>query len=232
MTSAETMDLAVEELGLSMDEIREWIDQELEKVDFLKQRRAALQELESWVEKKEAEVAHVDGLFEDASRSVDMCESMVKDLYNNLGLQYEETAAEGSNEKDGAKLSEVIEILDDDEEDDDDVMAVEPAETGRAAPPASTTSTVTALGKITREPSLLRDAMAAMRKSARDVQKFVEAVSRKPPPASVGLLRAANTGAGRFTVTPTQPSSSSCLRKLRHGLGTASVVCQVSLVVT
>ncbi|GCC44402.1 hypothetical protein chiPu_0028762 [Chiloscyllium punctatum] len=63
------MDLAVEELGLSMDEIREWIDQELEKVDLLKQRRAALQELENWVEKKEAEMAHVDGLFEDASRS-------------------------------------------------------------------------------------------------------------------------------------------------------------------
>ncbi|XP_072422591.1 histone-lysine N-methyltransferase SETDB1-like [Chiloscyllium punctatum] len=124
MASAETMDLAVEELGLSMDEIREWIDQELEKVDLLKQRRAALQELENWVEKKEAEMAHVDGLFEDASRSVDMCELMVKDLYNNLGLQYEEASTEEGTGKDSAKVSEVIEILDDD--DDDDVMAVEP----------------------------------------------------------------------------------------------------------
>ncbi|XP_060676823.1 histone-lysine N-methyltransferase SETDB1-B isoform X3 [Hemiscyllium ocellatum] len=194
MASAETMDLAVEELGLSMDEIREWIDQELDKVDLLKQRRAALQELENWVEKKEAEMAHVDGLFEDASRSVDMCELMVKDLYNNLGLQYEEASTEEGTGKDSAKVSEVIEILDDDD-DDDDVMAVEPVETGRAAAPASTTSTVTALSKITREPSLLRDAMAAMRKSARDVQKFVEAVSRKPPPASVCLLRAVTTAA-------------------------------------
>ncbi|XP_072422666.1 histone-lysine N-methyltransferase SETDB1-like [Chiloscyllium punctatum] len=129
MASAETMDLAVEELGLSMDEIREWIDQELEKVDLLKQRRAALQELENWVEKKEAEMAHVDGLFEDASRSVDMCELMVKDLYNNLGLQYEEASTEEGTGKDSAKVSEVIEILDDD--DDDDVMAVEPVETGQ-----------------------------------------------------------------------------------------------------
>ncbi|XP_055521844.1 LOW QUALITY PROTEIN: histone-lysine N-methyltransferase SETDB1-like, partial [Leucoraja erinacea] len=39
----------------------------------------------------------------------------------------------------------------------------------------------------------LRDAMAAMRKSARDVQKFVEAVSRKPAATPSGLLRAATT---------------------------------------
>ncbi|XP_043540014.1 histone-lysine N-methyltransferase SETDB1-like [Chiloscyllium plagiosum] len=224
MASAETMDLAVEELGLSMDEIREWIDQELEKVDLLKQRRAALQELETWVEKKEAEMAHVDGLFEDASRSVDVCELMVKDLYNNLGLQYEEASTEEGTGKDSAKVSEVIEILDDD--DDDDVMAVEPVETGRAAAPASTTSTVTALSKITREPSLLRDAMAAMRKSARDVQKFVEAVSRKPPPASVCLLRATTTAAeteksgqsGLAFSVPSSPAStlsSTCSTHLR-----------------
>ncbi|GCC17892.1 hypothetical protein chiPu_0021592, partial [Chiloscyllium punctatum] len=85
-------------------------------------------------------------------RSVDMCELMVKDLYNNLGLQYEEASTEEGTGKDSAKVSEVIEILDDD--DDDDVMAVEPVETGRAAAPASTASTVTALSKITREPSL------------------------------------------------------------------------------
>ncbi|XP_078392816.1 histone-lysine N-methyltransferase SETDB1-like, partial [Cetorhinus maximus] len=201
MASTDTMELVAEDLGISMEEIREWIDKELEKVELLKQRKAALLELESWVEKKEAEVAHVDGLFEDASRSVDMCESMVKDLFSNLGLQYEETDQEEVSQeevpgKDGAKLSEVIEILDDD--DDDDVMAVEPVETGRVATSASTTSTVTALSKITREPSLLRDAMAAMRKSARDVQKFVEAVSRKPPSTvtpSTGLLRAVTTQA-------------------------------------
>ncbi|XP_072351079.1 histone-lysine N-methyltransferase SETDB1-like, partial [Scyliorhinus torazame] len=191
MASTDTMEMAVEDLGISMEEIRQWIDKELEKVDFLKQRKAALLELECWVERKEAEVAHVDGLFEDASRSVDVCESMVKDLYSDLGLQYDE---EGMTGKDGAKVSEVIEILDDDE--DDDVMAVEPVETAPVANTTSTASTVTALSKITREPSLLRDAMAAMRKSARDVQKFVEAVSRKPAatatPAS-GLIRAATT---------------------------------------
>uniref|UniRef100_UPI00398EFDD9 histone-lysine N-methyltransferase SETDB1-B isoform X2 n=1 Tax=Pristiophorus japonicus TaxID=55135 RepID=UPI00398EFDD9 len=199
MASTDTMELAVEDLGVSMEEIREWIDKELEKVDFLKQRKAALVELESWVEKKEAEVAHVDGLFEDASRSVEVCETMVKDLYCNLGLKYEETDPELVAMKHAAKPSEVIEILDDDDndddDDDDDVMAVEPVETERVAPSASTSSTVSALSKITREPSLLRDAMAAMRKSARDVQKFVEAVSRKPPPTvtpSTGLLRAAN----------------------------------------
>ncbi|GCB80883.1 hypothetical protein scyTo_0022422 [Scyliorhinus torazame] len=150
MASTDTMEMAVEDLGISMEEIRQWIDKELEKVDFLKQRKAALLELECWVERKEAEVAHVDGLFEDASRSVDVCESMVKDLYSDLGLQYDE---EGMTGKDGAKVSEVIEILDDDE--DDDVMAVEPVETAPVANTTSTASTVTALSKITREPSLV-----------------------------------------------------------------------------
>ncbi|XP_051901899.1 histone-lysine N-methyltransferase SETDB1-B [Pristis pectinata] len=192
MASTDTMDLAVEDLGISMEEIREWIDKELEKVDFLKQRKAALLELESWVEKKEAEVARVDGLFEDASRSVEVCESMVKDLYSDLGLKYEEAEQEEAAPKSAAKSSEVIEILDDDD-DDDDVMAVETVETGKVAPSSSNSSSVAALSKITREPSLLRDAMAAMRKSARDVQKFVEAVSRKPTATPSGLLRAVTT---------------------------------------
>ncbi|XP_078063576.1 histone-lysine N-methyltransferase SETDB1-like, partial [Mustelus asterias] len=227
MASTDTMELAVEDLGISMEELREWIDKELEKVDYLKQRKAALRELENWVERKEAEVAHVDSLFEDASRSVVVCESMVKDLYSDLGLQYEEEEEAAAAGKEGAKSSEVIEILDDD--DDDDVMAVEPVETGQVPNATSTISTVTALSKITREPSLLRDAMAAMRKSARDVQKFVEAVSRKPtstvPPAS-GLLRAAGTqleadrsGQPGFSVpsSPTSTLSSTCSTHPRAG---------------
>ncbi|XP_078288014.1 histone-lysine N-methyltransferase SETDB1-like [Rhinoraja longicauda] len=190
MASADSVDMAVEDLGISMEELREWIDKELEKVDFLKQRKAALLELESWVEKKEAEVAHVDGLFEDASRSVEVCESMVKDLYTDLGLLYDETVQSEAARR-VPEASEVIEILDDEEEEeDDDVLAVETVETGRMAPSSSTMS---ALSKITREPSLLRDAMAAMRKSARDVQKFVEAVSRKPGATVSELPRSSAT---------------------------------------
>ncbi|XP_059835956.1 histone-lysine N-methyltransferase SETDB1-B isoform X1 [Hypanus sabinus] len=229
MASMDTMDLAVEDLGISMEEIREWIDKELEKVDFLKQRKAALLELESWVEKKEAEVARVDGLFEDASRSVEVCESMVKDLYSDLGLKYEDADQEEEAPKSTTKPSEVIEILDDDDDDDDDVMAIETVEMGKVASSPSTSSTVSALSKITREPSLLRDAMAAMRKSARDVQKFVEAVSRKPTATSSGLLRAMSTQpepdktrqpASAFSMpsSPTSTLSSTCSTQPRPAL--------------
>ncbi|XP_042202593.1 histone-lysine N-methyltransferase SETDB1-like, partial [Callorhinchus milii] len=110
-------------LGLSMEELGEWIDQELDKVDFLTPHKAALSELESLVEKKEAEVARIDGLFEDASRSVAECELLVKDLYCNLGLEYEDAGQDAAGPKGAEEPSEVIEILDDE---DDDVMAIEP----------------------------------------------------------------------------------------------------------
>lgn len=65
---AELQQAVVEELGISMEELREFIDQELEKMDCIQQRRKQLAELETWVIQKESEVAHVDQLFDDASR--------------------------------------------------------------------------------------------------------------------------------------------------------------------
>nr|KAF6304978.1 SET domain bifurcated histone lysine methyltransferase 1 [Pipistrellus kuhlii] len=66
---AELQQAVVEELGISMDELREFIDKELEKMDCIQQRRKQLAELETWVIQKESEVAHVDQLFDDASRT-------------------------------------------------------------------------------------------------------------------------------------------------------------------
>lgn len=54
-------------------------------------------------------------------RAIDKCESLVKDLYSKLGLQYRESSSE--DEDLAAKAMEVIEIPD---EDDDDVMSVDP----------------------------------------------------------------------------------------------------------
>ncbi|NWU92916.1 SETB1 methyltransferase, partial [Upupa epops] len=153
----------MEVLGLSMEELQEIIDKELEKFEGVKQRKQQLEELEKCVKQKEEEVAHVDLLFDDAWRAIDKCESLVKDLYSTLGLQYRESSSE--DEDLATKAMEVIEIPD---EDDDDVMSVD-------------------LGwkhndntlRIPKDQTLLREAMAAMRKSAQDVQKFMDAVSRK-----------------------------------------------------
>lgn len=58
----------MEELGISMEELQDIIDEELEKFECIKQRKQQLEELEKCVKQKEEEVAHVDQLFDDASR--------------------------------------------------------------------------------------------------------------------------------------------------------------------
>eukprot|EP00073_Rattus_norvegicus_P021442 XP_006233003.1 PREDICTED: uncharacterized protein LOC100363520 isoform X4 [Rattus norvegicus] len=67
---AELQQAVVEELGISMEELRQFIDEELEKMDCIQQRKKQLAELETWVLQKESEVAYVDRLFDDASSFV------------------------------------------------------------------------------------------------------------------------------------------------------------------
>ncbi|XP_062488574.1 histone-lysine N-methyltransferase SETDB1 isoform X1 [Pezoporus occidentalis] len=155
----------MEELGMSMEELQELVDRELEKCEGVRERRRELEELERCVREKEEEVACVDQLFEDASRAIDKCESLVKDLYSKLGLQYRESSSE--DEELAAKAMEVIEIPD---EDDDDVMSLDPGWKH---------NTGTGSSRITKDQTLLQEAMAAIRKSAQDVQKFMDAVSKK-----------------------------------------------------
>ncbi|KFQ66324.1 Histone-lysine N-methyltransferase SETDB1, partial [Pelecanus crispus] len=154
-------------LGISMEELQDIIDKELEKFECVKQRKQQLEELEKCVKQKEEEVARVDRLFDDASRAIDKCEILVKDLYSKLGLQYRESSSE--DEDLAAKATEVIEIPD---EDDDDVMNID---SGWKHSSVSRSSYFFFLF-----PSFqLREAMAAMRKSAQDVQKFMDAVNKK-----------------------------------------------------
>ncbi|XP_053134060.1 histone-lysine N-methyltransferase SETDB1 isoform X2 [Hemicordylus capensis] len=149
----------MEELGISLEELKQLIDEELEKSESIKQRKAELKRLDECVKQKEEEVAYVDQLLDNAVKAVDKCEVLVKDVYANLGLQYRETDSEDDDAS--SRPMEVIEIPD--EDDDDDVMSVDSD----------------ASGKTAKDQSLLREAMAAMRKSAQDVQKFMDAVNRK-----------------------------------------------------
>nr|XP_020653844.1 histone-lysine N-methyltransferase SETDB1 isoform X1 [Pogona vitticeps] len=159
--SPEMMELqreVMEELGISLEDLRQLIEEELEKSESIKQRKQELESLEECVKQKEAEVAHVDQLLDSAVKAVDKCEVLVKDVYANLGLEYRETDSE--EEIGSSKPTEVIEIPD---EDDDDIMSIDSD----------------ANNKIAKDQSLLREAMAAMRKSAQDVQKFMDAVNKK-----------------------------------------------------
>ncbi|XP_031230673.1 histone-lysine N-methyltransferase SETDB1 isoform X2 [Mastomys coucha] len=152
---AELQQAVVEELGISMEELRQFIDEELEKMDCIQQRKKQLAELESWVLQKESEVAYVDRLFDDASREVTNCESLVKDFYSKLGLQYRDS----SSEDEASQPTEIIEIPDE----DDDVLSIDSGDAGSRTP----------------KDQKLREAMAALRKSAQDVQKFMDAVNKK-----------------------------------------------------
>ncbi|KAM8920772.1 histone-lysine N-methyltransferase SETDB1 isoform 1-T1 [Pelodytes ibericus] len=158
--TTELEQMVVEELGISMSELREFIDKEVEKIEFVKQRKAQLVEMEQWVKQKEDEVDHVDKLFDNASRAVNDCEILVKTLYTELGLTYKESSSEDEGISD--KPVEVIEIPD---EDDDDILSV-----------GSAGEEVT---KMPQEKQLLKEAMAAMKRSRQDVQNIVEAIQNK-----------------------------------------------------
>ncbi|XP_039566082.1 histone-lysine N-methyltransferase SETDB1 isoform X3 [Passer montanus] len=157
----ELQEEVMEELGISMEELREIIDREVENSEWVRQRKQQLEELEQCMRHKEEEVAHVDQLIDDAVRAMDKCETLAKELFSMMGLQYRES----SSEDEAPAATEVIEIPD---EEDDDVMSVDSGWKRSSSSP-----------RISRDQTLLREAMAAMRKSARDVAKFMDAVNKK-----------------------------------------------------
>uniref|UniRef100_H0X2F3 Histone-lysine N-methyltransferase SETDB1 n=1 Tax=Otolemur garnettii TaxID=30611 RepID=H0X2F3_OTOGA len=153
---AELQQAVVDELGISMEELRQFIDEELEKMDCVQQRKKQLAELETWVIQKESEVAHVDQLFDDASRrqprtpkpflitfpSVYFMSGLFSTVINSAPVLI--------------LLSNLVldfsEIL---------------------------FSSIGDAGSRTPKDQKLREAMAALRKSAQDVQKFMDAVNKK-----------------------------------------------------
>ncbi|KFO62586.1 Histone-lysine N-methyltransferase SETDB1, partial [Corvus brachyrhynchos] len=151
----------MEELGISMEELQEIIDKEVENSEWVRQRKQQLEELEQCMRHKEEEVAHVDQLIDDAMRAINKCETLAKELYSMIGLQYRES----SSEDEAPAAAEVIEIPD---EEDDDVMSVDSGWKRSSVFPVFPFSFLQ-----------LREAMVAMRKSARDVAKFMDAVSKK-----------------------------------------------------
>uniref|UniRef100_A0A8C7JT02 [histone H3]-lysine(4) N-trimethyltransferase n=1 Tax=Oncorhynchus kisutch TaxID=8019 RepID=A0A8C7JT02_ONCKI len=114
--------LTPEELGVSLEELSKWIEEEVERSEAVRQRKAQLAELKEWVEQKEKEEEVVDKLFNNANRSIVECEALVKSTYSKMGLVYKESSSEDEGGVGGVQSSDVIEI--DDDDDDDDVIAV------------------------------------------------------------------------------------------------------------
>uniref|UniRef100_A0A672GBT9 [histone H3]-lysine(4) N-trimethyltransferase n=1 Tax=Salarias fasciatus TaxID=181472 RepID=A0A672GBT9_SALFA len=154
------------ELGISLDELKKWIDDMVEKSELVQKKKAQLTELKQWVEQKEEEKEKTEKLLNDANQSVLECEKLVKATYRRNGLVYRESSSE--DEGGGGKVlsSEVIEI---DDDDDDDVIAV-------------------GCCKSNKETS------AALQKTTQQVQKLYHMVTK--PSAVTPLLRSPTQPAG------------------------------------
>ncbi|XP_075965760.1 histone-lysine N-methyltransferase SETDB1-B isoform X3 [Anarhichas minor] len=160
-----------EELGISLDELKKWIDEAVEKSEIVQKKKAHLTELKEWVEHKEEEEARTDVLLNDANKSLLECEKLVKETYQSNGLVYNETSSEDEGGGGGALSSEVIEI---DDDDDDDVIAV-----GCLVPPKTAVTPV--------KDAALNEASTALQKTSQQVQKLVQMVNR--PSLGAPLLR-------------------------------------------
>ncbi|XP_032374947.1 histone-lysine N-methyltransferase SETDB1-B isoform X3 [Etheostoma spectabile] len=167
-----------EELGISLDELKKWIDDAVENSEIVQKKKAQLTELKEWVEKKEEEEATADMLLTNANKSLLECEKLVKETYQKNGLIYRESSSEDEGGGGDKLFSEVIEI---DDDDDDDVIAV-----GCLVPPKMPVTP----GK---DP-VLKEVSTALQKTSQQVQKLVQIVNK--PSVGGPLLR-----------SPSQPPS-------------------------
>ncbi|KAG9275857.1 histone-lysine N-methyltransferase SETDB1 [Astyanax mexicanus] len=156
-----------EELGVSLDELREWIEQQVDSSEAVQQRKAQLSELQEWVETREKEMANVDTLCSTASDSVTQCESLVKELYSKMGLVYRESSSDDDGGGDGS-ASEIIEI---DDDDDDDVIAVGCGNSLSVSSPVQ-----------------FKEASAAIQRTSQQVQNLMQTVTKSTPSGSNAIV--------------------------------------------
>ena len=57
-----------EEFGISLDELKKWIEDAVENSDIVQNKKAQLTELKEWVEQKEEEEAKTEMLLSDANQ--------------------------------------------------------------------------------------------------------------------------------------------------------------------
>ncbi|KAF7663620.1 hypothetical protein LDENG_00205390 [Lucifuga dentata] len=184
-----------EELGVSLDELRNWIKEAVEKSEVVQKRKMQLTELKEWVEKKEKEVAETEKLFNNANQSVSECEKLVKATYRKNGLVYPESSSDDEGGGGGLLSSEVIEI---DDDDDDDVIAV-----GCLVPPKKPVTPA--------KDAMFKEASTALQRTTQQVQKLVHVVNKTP--LSAPLLRSPTQLPGQSGSVPavfvTPPTSQS-----------------------
>ncbi|CAL8290527.1 unnamed protein product [Merluccius merluccius] len=158
-----------EELGVSLDELKKWIEDAVEQSDSVQKRKAQLDDLKQWVEKKEEEEATTEELISNANQSVMECEKLVRKSYRDNGLVYRSSSDDEAGGG-GGLASEVIEIDDEDDDDDDDVIAV-----GCLVPPKKPSTPA--------KDGMFKDASTVLQKTTQQVQKLVRIIGKASPAA-------------------------------------------------
>uniref|UniRef100_A0A674CFQ8 [histone H3]-lysine(4) N-trimethyltransferase n=1 Tax=Salmo trutta TaxID=8032 RepID=A0A674CFQ8_SALTR len=188
-----------EELGVSLEELSKWIEEEVERSEAVRQRKAQLAELKEWVEQKEKEEEVVDKLFNNANQSIVECEALVKSTYSKMGLVYKESSSEDEGGVGGVQSSDVIEI--DDDDDDDDVIAV-----GLLVPPKKP--------GIPVQDAMFKEASAALQRPPQQGLKLAQTVNKNSSSGGVlssvlpMMARAVFVSQATPRNTPTQPNPS------------------------
>ncbi|XP_061885660.1 histone-lysine N-methyltransferase SETDB1-B isoform X1 [Entelurus aequoreus] len=160
-----------EELNISLDELKKWIDEAVEQNEMVQKKTAQLTELEKQVKKKEEEEQKTEKLLKAAKESLMECEMLVRATYQQKGLVYRESSSDDDEGSGRLLSSEVIEIDDDDDDDDDDVIAV-----GCLIPPQKPVTPV--------KDSVVKDTSTALHKTTEQVNKLVQIITRPSPGAS------------------------------------------------
>uniref|UniRef100_A0A3Q2CNX5 [histone H3]-lysine(4) N-trimethyltransferase n=1 Tax=Cyprinodon variegatus TaxID=28743 RepID=A0A3Q2CNX5_CYPVA len=185
----DTWDPSLEdELGVSLDELKKWIEEAVEQSEVVQKKKAQLKELEEWVEQKEKEEAETEKLLNDAYQSVTECEKLVKAVYESNGLVYRESSSEDEGGGGRRLPSEVIEI---DDDEDDDVIAV-----GCLVPPSKPL--------MPAKDPVLKDASTALQKATQQVQKVVQIVTK--PSTGSALIRTAVQSAAQPGIQTSTPA--------------------------
>ncbi|XP_053699897.1 histone-lysine N-methyltransferase SETDB1-B isoform X1 [Synchiropus splendidus] len=174
-----------EELGVSLDELKRWVEEAVDQSETVLKKKAQLVELEEWVQKKEEEEALTEKLINEANQAVLECENLVRATYRRNGMVYKESSSEDEGGSKDILSSEVIEI--DDDDDDDDVIAV-----GCVVPPKKPVTPV--------KDSALKEASTALQKTSQQVQKLVHMVTKTTPVAT--LLRSPNQTSAQQASAP------------------------------
>ncbi|KAL0962530.1 hypothetical protein UPYG_G00341290 [Umbra pygmaea] len=92
------MESGDDEMEMTEEEFRVWIRQQVENHEQVKVRRTQLAQMENLLLRKEKQALYTRTLFNTTCESVMECETVMEELYSELGMEYREIDSENEGE--------------------------------------------------------------------------------------------------------------------------------------